>query len=331
VLDDYQQCAHRYADWASLGPEVEVTFFHESIAREQLAATLGKFDVLVLMRERTRFPRAVLQALPRLRLVVTTGMVNASLDVRYLRERGVVVSGTEMEPRGVGVPSPVEVAWALILAVVKRVAVEDRALRGGRWQLGLATDLAGATLGLAGLGRLGAAMVGPARAFGMGVIAWSQNLTGQRAADVGVEAVSKDELLSRSDVLSIHLVLSERTAGAFGFAEFGSMKSTAVLINTSRGPIVNEAALIQALQNETIAGAGLDVYDQEPLPANHPFTELDNVVMLPHLGYATEPTLRQMYAQVVEDIAAFLGGAPIRLVDPDGRSRPATAMSSDRS
>jgi phosphoglycerate dehydrogenase-like enzyme len=331
VLDDYQQRAHLYADWSSLGPNVEVAFFHGPIAHEQLAATLGEFHVLVLMRERTRFPRSALEALPRLRLVVTTGMVNASLDVGYLQERGVVVSGTEMEPRPVGVPSPVEVAWALILAVVKRVAVEDRAMRRGQWQRGLATDLAGATLGLAGLGRLGAAMVGPARAFGMGIVAWSQNLTGDRAADVGVEAVSKEELLSRSDVLSIHLVLSDRTDGAFGSAEFASMKSNAVLINTSRGPIVNEAALIQALQNETIAGAGLDVYDQEPLPANHPFTGLDNVVMLPHLGYATEPTLRQMYAQAVEDIAAFLGGAPLRLVDPDGRSRPTTAMPGDRS
>jgi phosphoglycerate dehydrogenase-like enzyme len=316
VLDDYQGLAAGYADWGALGSEVEVVFFSDPIAAERLPAELGEFDVLVLMRERTRFPRAVLEQLPRLRLLVTTGMGNAAVDVTYLHERGVAVSGTAGTgaalPRGV--PSTAEVAWALILAVAKRVTTEDRALREGRWQTGIPVNLAGATLGLAGLGTLGAAMVGPARAFGMEVIAWSQNLTDERAREAGVRRVGKDELLAGADVLSIHLVLSERSRGLFGAAELAHMKPTAVLVNTSRGPIVDEAALVAALRGGTIAAAGLDVYDTEPLPAGHPLTTLDNVVLLPHLGYVSEPGFRHMYGQVVEDIAAFLAGAPIRPV-----------------
>jgi phosphoglycerate dehydrogenase-like enzyme len=272
--------------------------------------------VLVLMRERTAFPRSVLEALPNLRLLVTTGMRNASVDVGYLRERGVTVCGTggTAGPGAPGVPSTAEVAWALILAVCKRVTIEDRAIRSGHWQLGVPVNLAGATLGLAGLGHLGAAMVGPARAFGMEVTAWSQNLTGERAAAAGARRVSKAELLAGADVLSIHLVLSERTRGLFQAADLAAMKSTAVIVNTSRGPIIDQGALIDALRNRRIAGAGLDVYDQEPLPADHELAALDNVVLLPHLGYVSEPGLRSMYRQAVEDIAAFLAGAPIRTV-----------------
>jgi phosphoglycerate dehydrogenase-like enzyme len=316
VLDDYQGLAAGYADWGALGSEVEVVFFSDPIAAERLPAELGEFDVLVLMRERTRFPRAVLEQLPRLRLLVTTGMGNAAVDVEYLHERGVAVSGTAGTGVALplGVPSTAEVAWALILAVAKRVTTEDRALREGRWQTGIPVNLAGATLGLAGLGTLGAAMVGPARAFGMEVIAWSQNLTDERAREAGVRRVGKDELLAGADVLSIHLVLSERSRGLFGAAELAHMKPTAVLVNTSRGPIVDEAALVAALRGGTIAAAGLDVYDTEPLPAGHPLTTLDNVVLLPHLGYVSEPGFRHMYGQVVEDIAAFLAGAPIRPV-----------------
>jgi phosphoglycerate dehydrogenase-like enzyme len=214
-----------------------------------------------------------------------------------------------------GVPSTVEVAWALIFAVYKRVTIEDRALRAGTWQLDLPRNLAGATLGLAGLGRLGAAMVAPARVFGMEVIAWSQNLTDERAAELGVAQVSKADLLAGSDVLSIHLVLSERTRGLFGADDLSRMKPSAVLINTSRGPIVNERALIEALRTGTIAAAGLDVYDREPLPADHELLGLENTVLLPHLGYVSEQALRAMYSDAVEDIAAFLGGAPIRLLD----------------
>jgi phosphoglycerate dehydrogenase-like enzyme len=314
VLDDYQRLASTWADWGSLGEDVEVVFFHAPEPPEQLAKLLYGFDVLVLMRERSRFPRELLERLPELKLVVTTGMRNASLDVGYLNERGVVVCGTgAVAGAGVGgVPSTAEVAWALILALAKRVVVEDRALRDGHWQLGLPSNLAGATLGLVGLGNLGGAMAGPARAFGMEVIAWSQNLTGERAAALGVEAVTKEALLARADVLSIHLVLSDRTRGLIGAPELARMKPTAVLVNTSRGPIVDEAALVDALRNRTIAGAGLDVYDEEPLPPGHPLTTLDNVVLLPHLGYVSEPAMRHMYGQVVEDIAAWRAGSPIR-------------------
>ncbi len=316
VLDDYQQVARGFADWASLGPDVEVTFFHQTIDQDDLAATLSDFDVLVLMRERTAFRQPVLEQLSGLRLLVTTGMSNASVDIGYLNQRGVVVAGTGgRRPSSTpGVPSTTEVAWALILAVAKRVTIEDRAMRQGHWQLDLPTNLAGATLGLAGLGNLGASMVAPARAFGMDVIAWSQNLTDERAAEVGATRVTKAELLARSDVLSIHLVLSDRTRGLFAAADLAAMQPSAVLINTSRGPIVDEPALIDALANRTIAGAGLDVYDREPLPAGHQLTTLDNVVLLPHLGYVSESGLRQMYGQVVEDIAAFLGGSPIRTI-----------------
>lgn len=316
VLDDYQRRAHEYADWGSLGDGVQVEFFSEPMTQEELPGRLSGFEVLVLMRERTRFGRDVLSRLPDLRLVITTGMRNASLDVDYLRERGVTVCGTDGTgaARLHGVPSTAEVAWALILAVAKRVAIEDRAIRSGRWQLDLPTNLAGATLGLAGLGTLGAAMVGPARAFGMEVIAWSQNLTQERADEVGVRRVSQADLLSGADFLSIHLVLSERTRGLFGATELVQMKPSAALINTSRGPIVDEPALVGALRAGVIAAAGLDVYEEEPLPAGHPLTTLPNVVLLPHLGYVSEAGLRHMYGQVVQDIAAFRDGAPIRTI-----------------
>ncbi len=316
MLDDYQRGASGFADWASLGPGVDVVFFHEVISQDALAGTLADFDVLVLMRERTAFRRPVLERLPKLRLLVTTGMRNASVDVGYLNQRGVVVSGTGGTGGGPapGVPGTAEVAWALILAVCKRVVIEDRAIRDDRWQLGLPSNLAGATLGLAGLGNLGASMVGPARAFGMDVIAWSQNLTDERAASVGARRVGKHELLGASDVLSIHLVLSDRTRGLFGGGELALMKPTAILVNTSRGPIVDEHALVTALRDGTIAGAGLDVYHTEPLPAGHELTALPNVVLLPHLGYVSEPGFRHMYGQVVEDIAAFLAGSPVRQI-----------------
>jgi phosphoglycerate dehydrogenase-like enzyme len=316
VLDDYQRRAPGFADWNALGADTEVAFFAEPIAQAQLPRALAEFDVLVLMRERTRFAKDVLEQLPRLKLLVTTGMRNAAVDIAYLRERGVTVCGTEgtAGPRPAGVPSTAEVAWALILAVAKRVTVEDRALRSGAWQVGIPTNLAGATLGLAGVGNLGAAMVGPARAFGMDVAAWSQNLCQDRADAVGVRRVSQDELLATSDFLSIHLVLSDRTRGLFGAAELARMKPSAALINTSRGPIVDAAALVAALRAGTISAAGLDVYDQEPLPAGNELTTLDNVVLLPHLGYVSEPGLRHMYEQVVQDIAAFIAGEPIRLI-----------------
>jgi phosphoglycerate dehydrogenase-like enzyme len=314
VLDDYQGRAREFADWDSLGKEVGVVFFHEPIPPADLVATLEDYQVLVLMRERTPFPRAVLERLGQLELLVTTGMGNASVDIGYLRDRGIVVSGTGMAggSPAPGIPSTAEVAWALIFATCKRVTIEDRAIRAGSWQLDFPVNLAGATLGLAGLGRLGAAMVAPARVFGMDVIAWSENLTTERAAEIGVRRVSKTELLSGSDVLSIHLVLGDRTRGLFNSDDLALMKPRAVLINTSRGPIVDEHALIAALRSRTIAAAGLDVFDVEPLPADHEFCSLDNVVLLPHLGYVNEPGFRVMYGQVVENIDSFLKDAPIR-------------------
>ena len=313
VLDDYYRRAHEFADWDSL--DAEVTFLHDPIPRELLAAELAGFDVLVLMRERTAFPREVLEQLPRLSLLVTTGMRNASVDVAYLHERGVPVAGTAMRAPEAGVPTTAEVAWALLLSVLKRVTLEDRAIRSGIWQAGMPRELAGLTLGLAGLGRLGGAMVAPARAFGMDVIAWSQNLTAERALAVGAAAVSKERLLADSDVLSIHLVLSDRTRGLFGAAELALMKPTAVLINTSRGPIVDEQALIEVLREHRIAAAGLDVFDREPLPPGHELATLENTVLLPHLGYVSEDAFRSMYGQAVEDIAAHIRGQPIRLVN----------------
>jgi phosphoglycerate dehydrogenase-like enzyme len=316
VLDDYQGRADSFADWNSLGPEVDVEFFHQTIAPGDLPEELGDYQVLVIMRERTRFPRELLSRLPELKLLITTGMRNASVDADYLREHGIVYCGTEgiQSADMRGVPGTAEVAWALILAVFKRLPLEDRALRDGRWQRDLPRNLAGTTLGLAGLGNLGSSMVGPASAFGMDTVAWSEHLTDERAADVGATRVSKEELLARADVLSIHLVLSDRTRGLIGAGELAAMKPSAVLINTSRGPIVDEAALIDALRNGEIAGAGLDVFDIEPLPAGHPLTELDNAVLLPHLGYVSEPAFRNMYGQAVENIAAFVSGSPVRTI-----------------
>jgi phosphoglycerate dehydrogenase-like enzyme len=320
VLDDYHRIAHRLADWGSLG--VEVDFFDTPIAREQLPSVLGSYDTLVLMRERTAFPREVIEALPNLTVLITTGMRNASVDIDCLQSRGVRVCGTGIPGYGgtaieppPGVPSTIEVAWALILALFKRVSSEDRALRQGIWQQGLPTNLAGATLGLVGLGRLGAQMVAPARAFGMDVLAWSQNLTAERAEEVGVRrAESKQELFSEADVVSVHLVLSDRSRGLIAGPEFEQMKPTAYLVNTSRGPIVDERALLAALQSGAIAGAGLDVYDTEPLPKDHPLLELPNTVLTPHLGYVSREGLAEMYGQVVEDLAAILRDEPIRVI-----------------
>ena len=327
VLDDYHQVAHELADWRSLG--VEVDFFDKPIAREQLPAVLAGYDTLVLMRERTAFPREVLERLPNLKTVVTTGMRNAAVDIEYLAGHGVRVYGTgipgygsadklgpggPVQPPPPGLPSTIEVAWALILALFKRVVWEDRALRRETWQAGLPTNLAGATLGLVGLGRLGVQMIAPARAFGMEVIAWSQNLTAERAAQAGVRHVSKAELMAGADVISIHLVLSDRTRGLIGAEEFARMKPTGFLVNTSRGPIVDERALVEALRANRIAGAGLDVYDREPLPDDHPLLALENTVLTPHLGYVSREGLADMYGQVVEDLAAHLRGEPIRVI-----------------
>lgn len=311
VLDDYQDVARSLADWGSLPAEVVV--YRDHLADEGAVATrLKDFDVAVAMRERTPFTRKLFERLPRLRLLVTTGMRNASIDLRAAADRAVVVSGTA------GLPSPTaELTWALILALARHVPREDRATRDGRWQETLGVTLAGKTLGVLGLGQLGSRVARVAKAFEMDVLAWSQNLTAERAAAVGATlAGSRDEVLARADVVTIHLVLSERTRGLVGARELALMRPTAFLVNTSRGPIVDERALVEALRAGAIAGAGLDVYDEEPLPPDHPLRRLPNTVITPHLGYVTEETYRVFYSQAVDDIRAYLAGAPVRVLKP---------------
>jgi phosphoglycerate dehydrogenase-like enzyme len=312
LLDDYQGVALGMADWESLPAGTEVVVFKDHLADEDaLAARLADFDIIMALRERTPFPRTLLERLPKLKLLITAGMRNASIDMKAAAERGVLVCGTS------GLPYPTaELAWGLILSLVRRIPAEDRATREGRWQTSLGLGLNGKTLGVLGLGTLGSRVARVGRALEMKVLAWSQNLTAERAAAVDAMLVPKDDLLAGSDIVSIHLVLSERTRGLIGARELGLMKRGAYLVNTSRGPIVDEAALIRALGDGTIAGAGLDVFDEEPLPRDHPFRRLPNIVITPHLGYVTEETYRIFYGHALEDIKAYLGGAPVRVLRP---------------
>jgi len=312
ILDDYQHVALRMADWKSLSAGTDVVVFADHLSDEvALASRLADFEMVIAMRERTPFPRALLERLPRLRLLVTTGMRNASIDVAAAVERGIVVCGTS------GLPYPTaELAWGLILALTRFIPTEDRATREGRWQVSVGWGLNGKTLGVIGLGGLGSRVARIGKAFEMTVLAWSQNLTAERAAEVGAALVARDELLSRSDVVSIHLVLSDRTRGLIGARELALMKPSAYLVNTSRGPIVDETAMIEALQKGRLAGAGLDVYDEEPLPERHPLRHLPNTVITPHLGYVTEETYRIFYAHALEDVQAYLRGAPVRVLRP---------------
>jgi phosphoglycerate dehydrogenase-like enzyme len=306
ILDDYQNVALTFADWDSL--KADVTVFTTPL--EDVTKQLAGFDVVVAMRERTRFPAAVLDALPDLKLLVSTGKRNAAIDVAAARRAGVVVSATGY----IGEPTA-EHTWALILAASRNLPQEFRSMREGGWQTGVGTMLHGKTLGLLGLGRLGAGAAKIGQVFGMETIAWSQNLTPEKAEPHGVTAVSKDELFARSDVLSIHLVLSDRSRGLVGAAEFAAMKPTALLVNTSRGPIVDEAALIDALRRKEIRAAALDVYDTEPFPADHPLRTLDNAVLTPHIGFVTREVYEIFYGDAVEDIAAFQAGEPIRVME----------------
>jgi phosphoglycerate dehydrogenase-like enzyme len=311
VLDDYQGIALSKGGWERLPADTKIETFRDHVADEAaLARRLQPFEVVVAMRERTPFPRSLLERLPNLKLLVTTGMRNASFDMRAAKDRGVIVCGTG------GLPTPTaELTWGLIIGCVRHIAQEDRATRAGHWQTTIGPTLHGATLGCLGLGNLGSQVARVGLAFGMNVIAWSQNLTAERAQQVGAKLVSKDELLAQSDVVSIHLVLSDRTRGLVGARELALMKPTAFLVNTSRGPIVDEAALIEALRQHRIAGAGLDVFDQEPLPPGHPFLQLDNTLITPHLGYVTLETLDRFYGEAVEDILAWLQGAPVRVIE----------------
>ena len=312
VLDDYQGVALTSADWSAVQAKAEVVVFRDLINAEDLAARLAPFDVVVLMRERTPMPAALIEALPNLKLIITTGMRNASVDGAAATARGIVVSGTQSLTNG----AP-EAAWALILALARGVIAEDRSVRQGGWQLEVGSSLSGRTLGVLGLGRLGQMMATVGKAFGMNLLAWSQNLTADKAAEHGAElASSLGDLMARCDYLTIHLILSARTTGLIGTKELAAMKPTAFLINTSRGPIVDEAALLAALKAGTIGGAGLDVYDQEPLPTDHPLRSAPRTVLLPHIGYVTQENYALFYSQIVEDILAFIDGKPIRPVAP---------------
>jgi phosphoglycerate dehydrogenase-like enzyme len=308
VLDDYQQVAHSYADWDSLG--AEITFFDRHLGEaDDVVAALEPFDVLVAMRERTAFPAEVLERLPNLRLLVTTGPGNAAIDVAAAQERGVTVSGTG----GVSPSTPtVELTWGLIHALTRSVVAEDRAMRAGGWQHTVGMDLHRRRLGVIGLGGLGRPVATIGLAFGMDVVAWSEHLDPDDARAAGVTPVSKDELLETSDVVTIHLKLSERSTGLIGRDELARMKPTALLVNTSRGPIVDEDALLEALHAGTIGGAGLDVFATEPLPADDPLRSAPRTVITPHLGYVTEGTYAVFFTEAVEDVAAWAAGAPIR-------------------
>jgi phosphoglycerate dehydrogenase-like enzyme len=313
ILDDYQQVAMKLADWSSLPEGTDILAFKQHFsAVSELGSKLKGFDVVVAMRERTAFASATLELLPDLRLLVTTGMRNASIDLVAATRLGVLVCGT----RGGG-PSTAELAWGLILSLLRHIPQELESVKTGGWQTTVGTDLKGKTLGLLGLGNLGSHMAGIGNAFGMRVIAWSQNLTSDKARQFGGSLVTKDELFSQSDIVSIHLQLSERTRGLVGAHELGLMKPTAYLINTSRGPIVDEAALMQTLRSHAIAGAGIDVYDPEPLSSDHPLRGLDNAVTTPHLGYVTRETYEVFYGDAVEDILAFSRGKPVRVLNPD--------------
>jgi len=310
ILDDYQSVALSLADWSQLPDDIEITVFDNHLADEAaVAARLQPFDIVCAMRERTPFRGTLFPQLGNLKLLVTSGMRNAAIDLRAADEAGVAVCGTSGSA-----DSTVEMIWALVQAVVRNLPQEDRATRAGRWQTTVGKNLGGRTIGLIGLGRLGGRIAEIARVFNMRVIAWSQNLTAERAAECGAELVSLDELMAQSDVVSVHLVLSKRTRGLIGARELGLMKPDACFVNTARGPIVDEAALLDTLQNRRIAGAALDVFDQEPLPTDHPLLALDNVIISPHMAYVTEETLRTFYVEMIEDIIAWRDGAPIRVL-----------------
>jgi len=309
ILDDYQRIALQSSDWGVLGAS-DIVPFHGHIAdTADLISELRPFDVIVAMRERTPFTAERIRLLPSLRLLVTTGMANASIDVAAANQAGVTVCGT----RGSGAATP-ELTWALILALVRHVPEEDRRIRAGGWQQTIGFGLHGRTLGVVGLGNIGRRVASVGQAFGMEVLAWSQRLSAAAAAEAGATAVSKDELFATSDVITVHYKLSERSVGLVGPRELGLMKPTAFLVNTSRGPIVDSGALLEALHAGAIAGAGLDVYDEEPLPGGHPLRVAPRTVLTPHLGYVTDDGYRTFYGDAVEDIAAFAAGRPVRVV-----------------
>jgi len=312
ILDDYHNVALKLADWESLPGAPEITVFTDYIGGEdRVAERLQGFDIVAIMRERTPFPGSLIRRLPDLRLLVTTGRRNASIDLEAAAEAGITVCGT-----GGSAASTAELTWGLILALTRFIPTEHASMKAGGWQTRLGRGLGDMTLGLIGLGRLGSQVAAVGQAFGMDMVAWSQNMTDTKAEAAGARRVDKAELFKTADIITIHLVLSERSRGLVGAEELAAMKPTACLINTSRGPIVDEAALVDALSNGRIGGAGLDVFDVEPLPAEHPLRRLDNVLLTPHIGYVTEDVYRIFYTETVEDISAYLAGAPIRAITP---------------
>ena len=305
ILDDYFNLALDVADWAKLSDRVDATVFSHPFASEQEAASaLADFDIICAMRERTAFPKSLFEKLPKLKLLLTSGMRNAAIDMEAAKARGVVLGGTQYS-RDPTAP----LTMGLILELTRGIGRENARMHAGEpWQTFAGVEIEGLTLGVVGLGKLGTKMAGIAKAFGMNVIAWSPNLTPEKCAAAGVGYATKEELFAKADIVSIHVVLSERSRGLVGAADLARMKPTAFLVNTARGPIVDEAALLDALQQKRIAGAGIDVFSVEPLPVDHPFRKLDNLVLTPHLGYATEDGLRIHYGQMVEAIDAFTRG-----------------------
>lgn len=310
VIDDWQDVASGVVDWSALEGIGEVHFVHDYPAdNDTLAKRLETFQVICVMRERTRFDDDLLRRLPNLKLLVTGGMRNAALDIKAAGVLGIQVCGTDSYKQA----AP-ELTWALIMAATRNLVNEANALRQGKWQQGLGGDLHGKTLGILGLGSIGQRVARFGQVFGMRVIAWSENLTAERAAEADVTYVSKQELFEQADVLSVHLVLSDRSRGIVDAQALDWMKPTALLVNTARGPIVDESALIKALQKNRIAGAALDVFEQEPLPAHHPFRTLDTVLATPHVGYVSQQNYHLFFSQMIEDIQAWAAGAPIRLL-----------------
>ena len=311
ILDDYQGVALDMADWAPVRARgVEIVVERKPFGGEEDAArALADSEIVAGMRERTPFPKSLIDRLPKLKLLITTGMRNASFDLAAARARGVTVCGT-----GGGNEDTAELAWGLILGAMRRIAEDHQTMREGGWQTRIGHRVAGKTLGVVGLGRLGGAVARVGLAFGMEVIAWSQNLTDARAAEAGVKRVDKDELLRRSDILSVHLVLSPRSRGLIGRDDIAKMKKTAVLVNTSRGPIVDTPAVIEALEQDRLGYAAFDVYDREPLPANDPLRRAPRVLLTPHIGYVTDENYRSSYPQIVEDVLGFLDGQPVRVI-----------------
>ncbi len=310
ILDDYQNVVLKIADWSKVKGDVEFKVFSEHLGGpDKVIAALQGFQIVVAMRERTGFPKQVIDALPELKLLITTGMRNASIDTEAAKARGVTVCGTG----SFGSPTS-GIAIGLMLELTRHIGYENARLHAGAtWQSTIGPDLEGMTLGILGLGKLGTRTANIAKAFGMKVIAWSQNLTPEKCQEAGVGYVGKDDLFRQSDFITIHVVLSPRSRGLVGAKEIGLMKPSAFLINTSRGPIIDEAALLAALRDK-IGGAGLDVFDVEPLLVNHPLRKMDNVVLTPHLGYVSEQNYRHYFAGVAEDIRGFLDGKPVRVM-----------------